>query len=99
MRIHLLKTLPIYFQETWIGLKTFEVRKNDRGFDVADRIVLQEWEQDIGYSGREIVCEATYILKGDGGPLGIREGYCVMAMEIVQRIIGAKRDEQDTEDR
>ena len=29
---HELKILPMYFQAVWDGDKTFEVRKNDRGY-------------------------------------------------------------------
>ena len=41
--IHELKCLPIYFDPTMNGLKTFEVRKNDRPFRVGDVLALNEF--------------------------------------------------------
>ena len=39
-----LKILPMYFQAVWDGKKTFEVRKNDRGYKPNDILVLKEWD-------------------------------------------------------
>lgn len=50
---HELKTYPKYFQETIEGNKPFEIRKNDRNFQVGDVLILKEWD-NIKYSGREI---------------------------------------------
>lgn len=41
---HHLKTMPEYFQAVIEGRKPFEVRKNDRGFKVGDRVILEEFE-------------------------------------------------------
>ncbi len=47
--LHHLKTLPEYFQAVIDGRKPFEIRKDDRGFNVGDKVVLEEFEayQDI----------------------------------------------------
>ena len=47
---HELKTYPKYFQETIEGNKPFEIRKNDRNFQVGDVLILKEWD-NIKYSG------------------------------------------------
>ena len=32
MTTHQLKTWPVYFKAIWDGIKTFDIRVNDRGF-------------------------------------------------------------------
>jgi len=49
---HELKILPQYFCRVSDGSKTFEVRKNDRGFQQGDTVVLKEWSDEIGYTGK-----------------------------------------------
>jgi ASC-1-like (ASCH) protein len=49
--IHELKIDPIYFEAVWNGTKNFEIRKNDRCFQVGDIIVLKEFNGD--YTCRE----------------------------------------------
>jgi hypothetical protein len=59
---HELKTYPKYFQETIEGNKPFEIRKNDRNFQVGDVLILKEWD-NIKYSGREIGAVVRYVLR------------------------------------
>lgn len=40
-RVHVLKTWPVYFDAVRDGLKTFEVRRDDRGFQRGDIVELQ----------------------------------------------------------
>ena len=44
--IHELKCLPEYFEALAAGKKTFDIRKNDRGFQVGDLIALNEYLPD-----------------------------------------------------
>lgn len=43
---HELKTWPEYFFLVLIGIKTFEIRKNDRNFEVGDTLILQKWNPE-----------------------------------------------------
>lgn len=43
MKIHELKTWPQYFHAIKEGIKTFEVRKADRDFNVGDILLLREF--------------------------------------------------------
>ncbi len=68
MTRHELKTVPRYFYRLWDGSKKFEVRRNDRGFEVGDILILRESDVYVGqfeggYSGREVVAKITYIFR------------------------------------
>lgn len=60
-KTHELKIYPKYFKAILDGKKTFEIRKDDRDFQVGDSIVLKEWD-NIKYSGREIQAIIKYML-------------------------------------
>jgi hypothetical protein len=76
---HYLKCETGYFQAIEKGLKTFEVRKNDRDFQVYDMVYLKESVNGLE-TGRELpVKEITYILYG--GIYGIEKGYCVLQLK------------------
>lgn len=61
MAFHLLKTDPKYFKLVRAGLKRFEIRRNDRNFEVGDRLILQEFESGQ-FTGEKIVVDVLYIL-------------------------------------
>ena len=77
MRVHELKCWPQVFTDTIDGLKLFEVRWDDRGFAVGDKLLLREWDNvKEEYTGRTCKRRVKYILRG--GQFGIDEGYVVM---------------------
>lgn len=61
--VHELKTWPEYFQEVVKGNKTFEIRKNDRNYQVGDILHLKEYDP-VGnqYTGSDAVARVTYVL-------------------------------------
>lgn len=61
---HELKTWPESFEAVQSGAKTFELRRDDRGFAVGDRLLLREWTPD-GYTGRQCYRLVTYIVGPD----------------------------------
>lgn len=81
---HELKTLPRYFERVLTGEKTFELRKNDRDFQVGDQISLLEFNPDLiheenkGYTGRIMGCSISYIFHG--GQYGLESGYCILRL-------------------
>lgn len=48
---HDLKILPKYFEDVLSGIKTFELRENDRNFKTEDMLRLREFS-DGEYTGR-----------------------------------------------
>lgn len=52
MKIHEVKTYPLYFQSGLDGRKPFEVRTNDRDYQFGDVLRQQEWSPHGGFSGR-----------------------------------------------
>lgn len=95
MKIHELKIWPIYFEKVLSGEKTFELRKNDRDFQVGDVLILKEFNSGLsdatgpervvieerGYTGREVKKKITYIYKGCANGLGLREGFCILSIK------------------
>lgn len=76
---HNLKILPEYFNAIDSGKKTFEVRFNDRNYQVNDILLLQEWV-DGQYTGREMEVEVIYLLDT---PDYCKEGYVIMAINRI----------------
>ncbi|EDN9223205.1 DUF3850 domain-containing protein [Listeria monocytogenes] len=60
MTVHKLKILPEFFREKITLKKSFEIRNNDRNFEVGDTLVLQEFENGK-YTGREYWEDVIYI--------------------------------------
>jgi len=61
MKIHELKIQPCYFDDIIAGKKHFEIRKNDRAFMLGDVLVLKEWLDIDGFTGRKITRIVGYI--------------------------------------
>lgn len=80
MKLHFLKTWPDAFVAIVAGLKTAEFRKDDRGYEVGHRLILQEWDPETaaGYTGRDFgPLEITDIRRG--GRFGIPEGFAMLS--------------------
>ena len=73
MAEHSLKIWPYYFERVVEGVKTAELR-NDRGFAIADTLILREWDPfypidevqvEGRYTGRECRAIITEITRGE----------------------------------
>ena len=82
MRTHRLKIWPEFFKEVKAGRKTFEVRYDDKGYMVGDKLVLLEFDPSgVGageYTDREIERTVTY--KMHGGKHGLDPNYCILGL-------------------
>jgi len=74
---HELKILPEYFNEVMSHNKQFELRKDDRDYQVGDFLLLKEFENG-SYTGRESGCfKVSYILR-NCPEYGLADGYCIL---------------------
>jgi hypothetical protein len=90
-KTHELKIADKFYHAVWSGKKTFEVRKDDRNFQVGDHIVfklchfsfdqlhLPIWEIA---RGEWII---IYKLSAADFPDGIKDEYCVLAIKKVDK--------------
>lgn len=82
MTEHTLKTWPDPFEAVWNLDKRYELRRDDRGFEVGDRLHLQEWvPEKMKYSGRWVRALVTYITRPGTFP-GLEEGHCIMSIQV-----------------
>lgn len=81
-QLHELKIYPKYFEEVLKENKNFEIRKNDRNFQLGDKILLREWD-NIKYTGRTISAEITYVLSDSF--VGLTDGYVGLGIRIYEK--------------
>lgn len=88
MTTHMLKTDPLPFQDVVDDAKRFELRYNDRDFQVGDILVLQETRYSslqmrdaekfpLAFTGRKQVRIVGYILQGQRH-YGLDQGWVVL---------------------
>lgn len=87
---HELKILPKWFEDVCAQKKTFEIRKNDRDYNVGDTLILKEWYRGK-YTGREVKRTVSYIYYGDGC-YGLSDEYVVMAIRGARVVLDKKMD-------
>lgn len=79
--VHHLKTWPQFFVDVLGGHKPFELRKNDRNFQVGDLVCLWEYYDGI-YSDRAILAAVPYVLK-DALGFGLQDGFCILTLRVL----------------
>lgn len=75
MTVHELKITPKYFVSVVEGEKTFEIRKDDRGYKVGDLLHLKEFDRE-SFTGKSVLVEVTYTTAFNQEP-----GYLVLAIK------------------
>lgn len=97
--IHELKIWPEFYEAVRSGLKTFEIRKNDRGYQAGDTLRLREYDPNSEeYTGKSIQRRVGYIVEG---PPFMPEGLAVLSMVgpffIMEPVIKPADPERDRE--
>jgi len=90
MKTHELKTDPKVFAESWNDRKHFEIRKDDRNFQVGDILILKETKytgeemkngSPLFYTGFELPVRVTYKLPV--GSYGLDAEWTVLSIVII----------------
>lgn len=79
-KVHSVRLATMYFDDVARGKKTFELRKNDRGYRVGDALDLMEFDEGR-YTGRTIRADITYMLEEY---TGLEEGYCILGIQAIK---------------
>lgn len=78
MKTHELKLNTKYFNDVMHGLKKFEVRFNDRGYQLGDVLILRDWD-GRNYRGRILKVHVVYLI--DLSEIGLKD-WVAMGIEI-----------------
>lgn len=83
--VHELKTWSNFFQLMASGEKSFELRKNDRGFLAGHELLLREYNPHTNsYTGQTLRRKITYVLQEkEAEEIGLKPGYCIMGLKEV----------------
>ncbi|EIQ7162163.1 DUF3850 domain-containing protein [Enterococcus faecalis] len=76
--IHELKIKPEYFKAVESGIKKFEIRKNDRDYNLHDLLILQEYKNGK-FTGNKCSVIVTYITD-----YAQKDGFVVLGIELFE---------------
>ena len=79
---HELKVWTEYFEDIFTGKKKFDLRFNDRPYQIGDSLRLMEYNNiENMYTGRECVREINYILSDT--KFGLKEGWIIVGLDFI----------------
>ena len=87
MTTHDLKCWPGPFQAVKQGIKTLELRYNDRDYQVGDYLHLREFvpiypgQRPGKYTGDSVLVQVTHVLRGF---TGLEPGYVAMSITLME---------------
>lgn len=85
-KTHELKCWEPFFSEVESGVKTFDVRRDDRNYHVGDILVLRRYDPKAdAYNGAFLYVKVAYVLRPEafrplGLDLGLADGFCVLGI-------------------
>lgn len=89
-RVHILKADPVPFDAVAAGVKTCEVRVDDRGYEVGDILILRRTKlghdqrpdgSSAEYTGHLVVLNITHIQRGYGLP----DNLAVLSFQFMEK--------------
>lgn len=87
MKIHELKCYPEYYEPVVSEKKRFEIRYNDRNYEINDYLLIKEYGLNdcIGrydYTGRYCLCKINYVLDNIKY---LQQGYVCLSIVLVDK--------------
>lgn len=80
--VHYLKTWTPFFMDIKSGIKQFEVRRNDRDFQVGDTLILEEFNPNkSAYTGAWTPKLVIYKLDDERF---VKEGYVILGLQDIK---------------
>ncbi len=90
---HELKIWNESFDALLRGKKTAELRKDDRGFDLGDTLLLREYRPvSASYTGRAALFEITHIMNQE--VFGLKTGYVMLSLRPIPSQIAPESAEK-----
>lgn len=81
--VHVLKCESRHYSNLQLDLKRFELRQNDRNFQVGDYLLLCETVTNnvgVGFTGKWILRRVTQMVSAANYPAALRRGFVVMSV-------------------
>ncbi|WP_273451627.1 DUF3850 domain-containing protein [Streptococcus ferus] len=75
--IHEIKISHLFFDDVQNGVKKFELRKDDRNYQVGDKLLLSEVKDGV-LTGRKNQVTVVYKLSNY---VGLEAGYCILGLK------------------
>jgi hypothetical protein len=101
MKRHILKTDPEVFQASWDEEKPYEIRLDDRNYQVGDELLLVETTNSgeamkkgalLEYTGRAVLQNVIHKLKDR---YGLLPGWCILGISYIMCFDDYSPDDKD----
>lgn len=86
IKTHILKTIDPFFLDVWNDVKKFDLRKDDRDYQVRDFLILYLYDPNSPTDFMDsdfVFCRITYILSDT--TMGLKDGYAILGLEIIYK--------------
>lgn len=82
MKTHILKVKTKYITEIIAGLKRYEVRLDDRNYEVGDVIILSDYGCESALN--DVYYQALCVIKSIQSEIGLVQGYISMDIRLTE---------------
>lgn len=76
---HDIKVHPQFWEPLIKGDMKFQLRRNDRVYKVGDTLMLNEFNPEFGYTGKQRLSIVSYVLMPEDCP-GLIAGFCILGL-------------------